>query len=214
MKTGVGVRVVRRVSVVGAAMLLAGVLAGCRDGSPSPRAAPTETGSSAVAAPGSLRLTAPESLPGGYRAQGPAKVVTDHPSDPQPAGYKSFDGSLVAKYTDDSDGTLTIGGAWGTITDPDTVAASATAAMQSPRHTWTRPLADADARDPHDPHSSLKCGASTEAMIVMTTCLWANHYTAGSVTFTAWVDGRPAPLDQADAAERTRRIRDTMTIPT
>ncbi|MFD7982028.1 hypothetical protein ACFV4M_01435 [Kitasatospora indigofera] len=200
--------------MVGAAMLLAGVLAGCRDGSPSPRAAPNATGDSVGAAPGSLRLTAPESLPGGYRAQSPAKVVTDYPSGPQPAGYESFDGSLVAKYTDESDGTLTIGGAWGTITDPDTVAASATAAMQSPRRTWTRPLTGADARDPHDPHSSLKCGASTEAMIVMTTCLWVNHYTAGSVTFTAWVDGRPAPLDQADAAERTRRIRDTMTIPT
>ncbi|MGW4890781.1 hypothetical protein ACWEQL_00715 [Kitasatospora sp. NPDC004240] len=108
---------------------------------------------------------------------------------------------------------MAIGGAWGTITDPDAVATSAIAAMQSPRSRWTVPLADVDARDPHDPQGRLKCGVSTEAMLVMFVCLWVDHYTAGSVTFPAWAEGTPATLDQADAAERTRRIRDAMTVP-
>lgn len=199
--------------MVGAAMLLVGTLAGCGDGSPTSETAPAVAGSSAVAAPGSLRLTAPESLPGGYRAESPAKVRTDYPAGPQPAGYGSFDGSLVAKYTADSGGTLTIGGAWGTVTDPDAVATSAIAAMQSPRGTWTMPLADVDARDPRDPQGRLKCGVSTESLLVESVCLWVDHYTAGSVSFPAWVEGNPATLDQADAADRTRRIRDAMTVP-
>ncbi|MCG6494154.1 hypothetical protein [Kitasatospora sp. A2-31] len=119
----------------------------------------------------------------------------------------------MAKYTADSGGTLTIGGAWGTITDPDIVATSAIAGMQSPRGKWAVPLTDVDARDPHDPQGRLKCGVSTEALLVVSICLWADHYTAGSVAFPPSAEGSPTTLDQADAADRVRRIRDAMTVP-
>ncbi|MFJ1706925.1 hypothetical protein [Kitasatospora sp. NPDC088346] len=206
---GVGVRGVRPVSVVGATVLLVGTLAGCGAGSPPPEAAPTVAGSSVAAAPGSLRLTESKSLPGGYRAESPATVRTDYPAGPQPAGY----GSLVAKYTADSGGTLTVGGAWGTITDPEAVATSAIAAMHSPRDTWTVPMTDVEARDPYDAKGRLTCGVSSDWPLVTSVCLWVNHYTAGSVSFPAWIEGNPATLDQADAADRTRRIRDAMTVP-
>ncbi|MFE6055415.1 hypothetical protein ACFQ6N_32080 [Kitasatospora sp. NPDC056446] len=237
MRTGVGARVVKAVSRAGVAVLLVGALAACGGGSPAHEAAPTMAGGSAdtsaggtasaapaaqaapttpaaqasPAAPGSLRLTAPESLPGGYRAQGPADVRAGHPAGPQPAGYESFDGSLVARYVTDSGGIMTIGGAWGTIADPDAVAAAAIAAMQSPRTTWPVPPADVDARDPHDPQGRLTCGVLTEALIVMPLCIWVDHYTAGSVSFPPSAQGSPTTLGQADAANRTRRIRDAMT---
>ncbi|MER8188426.1 hypothetical protein [Kitasatospora sp. NPDC094015] len=202
----------RIVSGVGAMVLLVGALAGCGDGAPSSHATAVAAGGSVAAAPGSLRLTAPETLPGGYRAQSPAKVSTDHPADSQPAGYESFDGSMVAKYTADVGGVLTIGGAWGTITDPDAVAASAITAMQSPRGTWTVPLTDVDAQDPNDPQGRLKCGVSTEGLLVAAVCLWGDHNTTGVVSFPPWPEGMPATLEQADAADRTRHIRDTMTV--
>ncbi|MFJ6772108.1 hypothetical protein ACIQOV_14275 [Kitasatospora sp. NPDC091257] len=85
--------------------------------------------------------------------------------------------------------------------------------MQSPRGAWTVPLTDVDARDPHDPQGRLKCGISTEALLVFVVCLWADHDTAGSVNFPAWAEGSPATLDQTTAADRTRRIRDAMTAP-
>ncbi|MEU8927581.1 hypothetical protein AB0D10_42875 [Kitasatospora sp. NPDC048545] len=85
--------------------------------------------------------------------------------------------------------------------------------MQSPRGKWTVPLTDNDAQDPHDPQGRLKCGVSTEALLVVSICLWADHYTAGSVAFPPWAEGNPATLDQAGAADRTRRIRDAMTVP-
>ncbi|MFF2078382.1 hypothetical protein ACFVXG_26955 [Kitasatospora sp. NPDC058162] len=162
-----------------------------------------------------MRLTAPDSLPGDYRAKDPADIRTNDPAGPQqqPAGYKSFDGALVARYTADSGKPLMIGGAWGTISDPGAVLASAITAMQSPRGTWTVPLAEVDAQDPYDPQGRLTCGVETDALLVMPVCIWADHNTAGSVSFPPWVQGSPATLDQADAADRTRHIRDAMTTP-
>ncbi|MGW7448404.1 hypothetical protein [Kitasatospora sp. NPDC054795] len=171
------------------------------------------TGSSASATPGSLRLTAPQSLPGGYRSESPAQVRTDYPAGPQPAGYESFDGSLVARYTANSGGALVIGGAWGTIIDPGAVTTSTITAIQSPRGRWTVQPTDVDARDPHDPQGRLTCGVWTEALLVDAMCLWADHNTAGSVSFPAWAEGSAATLDLAAAADRTRRIRDAMTVP-
>ncbi len=39
-----------------------------------------------------------------------------------------------------------------------------------------------------------------------------DHYTAGSVNFPAWAEGSPATLDPTAGADRTRRIRDAMTV--
>ncbi len=116
----------------------------------------------------------------------------------------------MARYTADPDGVMVIGAAWGTITDPAAVAASALAAMQSPRGKWTVPPADVDARDPYDPRGRLTCGVLTEALLVGLTCLWADHSTAGSVSFPPWAEGSPATVDPTAAADRTRRIRDAM----
>ncbi|MFD7452656.1 hypothetical protein [Kitasatospora sp. NPDC059827] len=216
MMLGVGVRGVKAASVVGTSVLLVGALAGCGDGSRSPAGASAASSSSASAAPGSLRLTAPDSLPGGYRAKGPADVRESDPASPQPqpTGYKSFDGALVARYTTDTGGVMMIGGAWGTVSDPGAVVASAVAATQGPRGNWSVPQSDVDALDPHDPHGRLTCGAWTESLLTTPMCFWADHSTAGSVSFTPSPQGSPATLDQTTAAEHTRRIRDAMTAPT
>ncbi|MFD8782522.1 hypothetical protein [Kitasatospora sp. NPDC059599] len=156
-------------------------------------------------------MTAPPTLPGGYRAESPAQVRL--PAGPQPTDYGSFDGSLTARYTADSGGVLVIGGAWGTITDPGAAMTVAIAAMESPHGRWTVPPADVEARDPNDPQGRLTCGVWTEALLVNAICLWADHYTAGSVDFPAWAEGSPAVLNPATAADRARRIRDAMTAP-
>ncbi|MFD8321894.1 hypothetical protein [Kitasatospora purpeofusca] len=158
-------------------------------------------------------MAAPQDLPGGYRSEGPAQVRTDSPAGPPPVGYESIDGSLVARYTADPDGVMVIGAAWGTITDPAAVATSAFAAMESSRGKWTVPPTDADARDPYDRQGRLTCGVRTEALLVIPTCLWVDHSTAGSVSFPPWAEGSLATLDPTAAADRTRRIRDAMTTP-
>ncbi|GAA1179501.1 hypothetical protein F4556_004814 [Kitasatospora gansuensis] len=172
---------------------------------------PVGAGSSTT---GKFKLAAPATLPGGYTL----KTSKDAPGDPKESGkgYSSYDGGLVATYVKGKDATdsLTIGGSWGTITDPEAITKQVNKqAAGLSTLTWKTPLASVDAKDAKDAGGKLSCGVASSSGIEIPICLWANHSTAGSVTFTkVSLDGKSSPLTPAQAADQTRAIRDALVV--
>ncbi|BFV59310.1 hypothetical protein KCMC57_up44140 [Kitasatospora sp. CMC57] len=173
---------------------------------------PVGAGSSTT---GKFKLAAPATLPGGYTL----KTSKDAPGDPKESGkgYSSYDGGLVATYLKGKDATdsLTIGGSWGTVTDPEAITKQVNKqAAGLASLTWKTPLTAVDAKDAKDAGGKLTCGVASSSGIEIPICLWANHSTAGSVTFTKIsLDGKSSPLTPTQAADQTRAIRDAMVVP-
>ncbi|WP_280671645.1 MULTISPECIES: hypothetical protein [unclassified Kitasatospora] len=164
-----------------------------------------------AAAPGAYKLVAPATLPGGYSAS-KAPVVHAGSTSVMPPGFSTFDGNVIAPYTKGDHDFLSVSGSWGTIADPATEAAKVSATALDARATWAQPLAAFDAKDPHDSEGRLSCGVTDTDTNMLPVCIWANHSTVGSVSFTLWLDGMDPSITMAQAAERTRAIRDAMTI--
>ncbi|MDH6125152.1 hypothetical protein [Kitasatospora sp. GP82] len=163
---------------------------------------------------GQYKLSAPASLPGGYIQ----KSAKDAPGDPSKTGhgFTKVDGALFAMYSKGADSTdmISVGGSYGTIPDPASVIAETSTEMTSNgKLTWKTPLAAVDAKDSKDAGGKLSCGVATSSGIDIPVCVWANHSTLGSVTFTHMsLTGATRPLAPSQAAEETRAVRDASVV--
>ncbi|GAA0678411.1 hypothetical protein GCM10010193_34850 [Kitasatospora atroaurantiaca] len=163
---------------------------------------------------GKYKLSAPVSLPGGYTR----KSNKDNPGDPSEKGngYSSYDGGLLATYVKGADSTdsITVGGSYGKIQDPNAIITQSSAQITaSGKMSWKTPLASVDAKDAKDPGGKMSCGVATTSGFDVPICIWANHSTAASVTFThISLSGSSTQLSQSQAAEQARTIRDAMVV--
>ncbi|MEV4614526.1 hypothetical protein AB0K43_18295 [Kitasatospora sp. NPDC049258] len=153
------------------------------------------------------KLSAPESLPGGYSKKSGQDV-------PAGGGLTKVEGSLSAMYQKSATDLISVGGNWGTVDDPAAVMAATASAMKM---TWKTPLAEVDAKDLKDPGGKMQCGVATSgtsaSSIDTPLCIWANHSTVGTVVFTSIsLTGSGSTLSAAQAADRSRQIRDAMVV--
>ncbi|GAA2154694.1 hypothetical protein GCM10009760_53850 [Kitasatospora kazusensis] len=127
----------------------------------------------------------------------------------------SYDGSLLATYTKGGDATdtITVGGSYGTIDSPAAVIAESGTQIGT-KMTWKTPLTSVDAADKQDPGGKMECGVASGSGFDLPICIWTNHSTAASVSFSHFsLSGGVTPISQSDAAAETRLIRDAMVVP-
>ncbi|MDH6110521.1 hypothetical protein P3T36_003559 [Kitasatospora sp. MAP12-15] len=169
---------------------------------------------SGSASAGQYKLAAPASLAGGYTQ----KSASTKPADPSNkiTGFNAIDGSVDATYDKGGDATdtITLGGSWGTIADPNAVMTAFKAGLsKSGGLTWSTPLATVDANDPHDASGLMQCGVAGDAGMNLPVCVWANHSTAGSVTFAKIsITGGSSAISVDQAATQSRAIRDAAVV--
>lgn len=189
--------------VIGAVVLVGGGIAVSALG---------KSGGSATA--GQYKLSAPTSLSGGYIQKSNQTKPAD--STNKINGFKTVDGSIDASYTKGADATdtITLGGSWGTITDPSAVMAAIKASgTKSADMTWSTPLAAVDAKDPHDAGGLMQCGVAGTTGMNVPVCIWANHSTAGSVSFAKIsLTGGSSAISLDQAAAQSRAIRDAAVV--
>ncbi|GAA2257588.1 MULTISPECIES: hypothetical protein [Kitasatospora] len=163
---------------------------------------------------GQYKLSAPASLDGGYVQ----KNTTDAPADPSkmPPGFTSVDGAMLAMYNKAGSSTdlVTVGGSWGKIPDPGAALNGASSQLTSNTSmTWKTPLAEVDAKESKDSGGKLSCGVMSRGALETPVCVWADHSTLGSVTFTHMsLTGKVQALSPSEAADRTRAIRDAALV--
>ncbi|WP_052682213.1 hypothetical protein [Saccharothrix sp. ST-888] len=164
---------------------------------------------------GQYKLSAPASLPGGY-VQKSAKDQPGNASGVSNHGVTSYAGGVLATYSKGADSTdmITIGGSYGTLDNPATFINDAGSQITATgKMTWKTPLASVDAQDGKDPGGKLSCGVATSSGFDIPVCIWANHSTAGSVTFThISLTGAATQLSPSEAADQARAIRDAMVV--
>lgn len=83
--------------------------------------------------------------------------------------------------------------------------------------TWKTPLTEVDARDAQDPGGKMQCGVASNgtstSSIETPMCIWVNHSTFGTVTFTSIsLTGASTSLSASQAADRSRLIRDAVVV--
>ncbi|MGK4583306.1 hypothetical protein [Kitasatospora sp. HPMI-4] len=165
-------------------------------------------------AEGRYKLSAPASLPGGYIQ----KSATDAPADPSksPQGFSSVDGAMFAMYNKEGSATdmISVGGSWGKIPDPAAVITATSSQMTSTgKMTWKTPLTEVDAKDGKDTGGKLSCGVLSSSGVEVPVCVWANHSTLGSVTFThISLTGGTKTLSPSEAADQARAVRDAAVV--
>ncbi len=163
---------------------------------------------------GKYKVSAPQSLPGGYTQKSAQEKPASANSTDKLNGIDSADGSMTASYTKDATDTISLGGSWGTISDPGAVITAMKAALsKSSSVTWSQPLASVDAKDPHDPSGQMQCGVATSSGIKFPVCVWSNHSTAGSISFIkVSLTGDTGTMSTDQAATQSRAIRDAAVV--
>jgi len=159
---------------------------------------------------GKYKITSPQTLPGGYKQ-------TFHDEKPASGSDATFGKNITAVSATysatESRQALALNGAYGEISDPKGAMSQMDQALAEKDAKFSKPLQDYPANDPNDSSGVLRCGVLQMTSAEITTCYWANHATLALVAFTPApsAGGTPAtPLDPAQAAERTRAIRDAV----
>ncbi|AUG77223.1 hypothetical protein CFP65_2389 [Kitasatospora sp. MMS16-BH015] len=161
---------------------------------------------------GHYKLNAPVTLLGGYTR----KSYREIPGDPSEKGngYTAYDGGLLTTYSKTSPAldSLTVGGSYGTITDPGAVIDQASKQITaSGKMTWQTPLSPVDPMEDADPDGKLSCGVASLSGLSVPICVWADHSTSASVTISHLaLGGEVLNLTQDQAAQETRAVRDQL----
>ncbi|MGW2254023.1 hypothetical protein ACWCXH_28090 [Kitasatospora sp. NPDC001660] len=166
------------------------------------------------AAGGNYKISAPQSLPDGYVKKSSEEKPADN-SKPETAKYGSNLTGVIASYTKGSDplDTISVIGIYGQLNNPDQIIQESK--QDSGGLTWSSPMADFPAQDSTSSSAKLACGASSiigkPGPVI---CVWADKSTYGRVSFNHVSLGgnAPAQLTPAQAADKTRAIRDAMKV--
>ncbi|MFD0277124.1 hypothetical protein ACFVHB_24885 [Kitasatospora sp. NPDC127111] len=166
---------------------------------------------------GDYKISAPQTLPDGYTQ----KSVKEQAADPAKAEQSEKIGTdlhvLLASYakgSDATDGTISVLGVYGKIKDPGAIIEDSKKDTNGGA-TWTTPMTDFPAQYSHDSSAKLSCGTygisigGSAPKSSTTVCVWADRSTTARVSFIK-VGG--TALTPAQAAEKTRAIRDAMVV--
>ncbi|MFJ4592328.1 MULTISPECIES: hypothetical protein [unclassified Kitasatospora] len=163
---------------------------------------------------GQYKISAPQSLPDGY-TQKSAKEEAVDPAKPEAAKFGKNLTVLAASYSKGSDAldTLSVVGVYGELNDPGQIIDDSK--KDTGGLTWTTPLTDFPAQDGHSSSAKLACGVAgvIAGKAGPTVCVWADKSTTGRITFSKIsLTGGGQGLTPAQAADRTRAIRDAMVV--
>ncbi|MFJ8041592.1 hypothetical protein ACIRBX_13930 [Kitasatospora sp. NPDC096147] len=160
---------------------------------------------------GKFKLVAPPTLGGGYLL----KSSKDTPA--AGGGAATYDGGLLATYNKGKDAmdSITVAGSWGKIDNPQAIVKQVNTQMTTTsRLTWKTPLAEVPANDAKDRSGLLSCGVATASTVEIPICVWVNHSSYATVTFSkVSLDGNATAISQSEAATQTRALRDAMVAP-
>ncbi|MGW4893949.1 hypothetical protein ACWEQL_17025 [Kitasatospora sp. NPDC004240] len=164
------------------------------------------------AAPGTYKIGAPQTLPGGY-------TLADTDEDPVSESEAAKDGmgsnltEVSSTYNDPetNKASLKVSGEYGNVADPDTVMQKIKEKANEPSSSgkapvWQSPLRDYDAKDPHDSKARLACGVMQVSSAAATVCYWADHSTHGAMVF------KTQGLTPDAAAAKVRELRDATLV--
>ncbi|MFF3115301.1 hypothetical protein ACFVSN_39710 [Kitasatospora sp. NPDC057904] len=163
---------------------------------------------------GNYKLSAPQSLPDGYVKKSSDEKPAD-PNKPESTKYGSNLIGVISSYTKGADplDTISVIGIYGQLNSPDQIIQESK--QDSGGLTWTTPMTDYPANDSTSSAAKLACGATSiigkPGPVV---CVWADKSTYGHVSFNhvSITGTAPTPLSPAQAAEKTRAIRDAMKV--
>ncbi|MEV7599953.1 hypothetical protein AB0O91_21480 [Kitasatospora sp. NPDC089797] len=167
---------------------------------------------------GTYKISTPQTLPDGYVQ----KTAKEEAVDPAKADakeavkYGSDLTVVVANYTKGGDplDAVTVAGLYGTLNSPDRIIEDSRTGGSS--LTWTTPLTDFPAQDGHSSSARLACGVYSllGGKSQSTVCIWADRSTYARVTFLkgGLTGTGGSALTPAQAAERTRAVRDAMKV--
>ncbi|MEU4586070.1 hypothetical protein AB0F92_28980 [Kitasatospora aureofaciens] len=167
---------------------------------------------------GSYKISTPQTLPDGY-TQKTAKEEAVDTSKPEAKDADKYGSNLtvvVATYSKAGDVTagLSVAGFYGTINSPDQIIEDSKKGGSG--LTWSTPLADFPAQDSHSSSGRLSCGVFSllAGKAQSTVCIWADKSTYARVTFTnaSLTGGGGTALTPAQAADKTRAVRDAMKV--
>lgn len=168
------------------------------------------------AAAGSYKLAAPQTLAGGYTQ----KSAKSAPADPAKSATLGSDvTALSASYASDADATdtITVGGDYGKLGDPDKAIANFSSQLTQSGATWTTPLSSYSGGSNKD-DATLKCGVldfkipGAPDSGGQSVCVWASRSTIASVSFAKLNGIKLVTLAPADAAKKTEAIHDAMVV--
>lgn len=168
------------------------------------------------AAAGSYKLSAPQTLAGGYTQ----KSAKSAPADPAKSASLGSDiTAMSASYANDADpgDTITVGGDYGKLGDPDKAISNFSSQMTQSGATWTTPLTSYSGGSNKD-DATLKCGVldfkipGAPDAGGQSVCIWASHSTIASVSFTKLSGIKVVALPPADAAKKAEAIHDAMVV--
>ncbi|MBB4923227.1 hypothetical protein [Kitasatospora kifunensis] len=171
---------------------------------------------SGSAAAGSYKIATPQTLPGGYTQ----KSAKSQPVDAAKAAGTGTDVTAVsASYASDSDpgSTITVGGHYGKLTNPDKAISDFSNQVTQSGATWTTPLAGYSGGSNKD-GATLKCGvldfkvAGAPDTGGQTVCVWSSSSTMASVSFAKLNGVQLAAIAPADAAKQAEAIHDAMVV--
>ncbi|MFI6443523.1 hypothetical protein [Kitasatospora sp. NPDC050543] len=172
------------------------------------------------ASAGSLVISTPQTLPGGYTQ----KMAKTAPADPSKAAetakYGSSLSGVVASYasTADPSDTVSILGHFGELKDVNQEMNSYQSESAANGATWSTPMKDFPANEAKDSSGKLRCGILQPMSIAGTkpqgkaVCEWGDNSTWAAVSFShiSATAGDKPPMTPEQAAEKTRAIRDAM----
>ncbi|MGW6916483.1 hypothetical protein ACWGB8_22050 [Kitasatospora sp. NPDC054939] len=164
------------------------------------------------AVPGSYKIGAPQTLPGGYILDDTDEdKVSEEEAAKEGMGRNLTEVSNDYKEGSSSSTVLTVSGEYGDVASPDSVmekikvkAVEPSSSGKAPN--WTTPLRDFDAKDPHDSKARLACGVLQSSSRTGTICYWADHSTHGAIVF------KTGTLDVEQAAVKARALRDATLV--
>ncbi|MQS12225.1 hypothetical protein F7Q99_07930 [Streptomyces kaniharaensis] len=164
---------------------------------------------------GKYKLTAPQSLPDGYTK----KTSEEKPADtskPEAAKLGKDLNVLVASYAKGGDALdgISVIGIYGELNDPGQIIEDSK--KDGSGVTWSTPMTEFPAQDSHASSGKLECGVFSllAGKSQTTVCVWADKSTTGRVSFThpSLTGAAPASITPAQAADKTRAIRDAMKV--
>ncbi|MFF2038834.1 hypothetical protein ACFVVX_00260 [Kitasatospora sp. NPDC058170] len=162
---------------------------------------------------GKYKVTAPPSLPDGY-TQKSAKEQAADPSKSETSKLGTDLHVLVASYAKGADvlDSISVIAVYGTLNDPDKIIEDSK--KSDGAATWTTPMTDFPAQDSRNSSGKLSCGVFSvvAGKSQSAVCVWADKSTTARVSFqkSSLTGASPAPLTPAEAAAKTRAIRDAM----